>query len=93
MRGQRADVKKVLASVHKMNMGGNVVALDGDESHVQNKETSEKTWIKYEQGQCIMYVWAPAGEVAKETEKVLKGNRFAMLAMQGEVHQASNRWF
>jgi hypothetical protein len=30
MRIQRADGKKVLGSVHKMNLGGNVVALDGN---------------------------------------------------------------
>ncbi len=36
-------MKKVLGSVHKMNVGGNVVVLGGDESYAQNKETSEKT--------------------------------------------------
>ncbi len=32
LRMQCADVKKVLGSVHKMNMGGNVGVLDGDRS-------------------------------------------------------------
>ena len=78
MRNQRADVKKVLGSVHKMNVGGNVVVLDGERSYTQNKETGRKTRINYEQGQYVMCVWVPVkeGEVAKETEKVLKGNRF-----------------
>ncbi len=40
-------MKKVLGSVHKMNVGGNVVVLDGDESYMQNKETSKKTRINY----------------------------------------------
>ncbi len=59
---QRARVKQVLGSVDEMNMGGNVVALDGDKSYMQSKETSEKTRINYEQGQRIMYLWAPAKE-------------------------------
>ena len=32
LRIQRADVKKVLGSVHKMNMGGNAFVLDGERS-------------------------------------------------------------
>ncbi len=61
-------------------LGRNVVVLDGDESLMQKRETSKETQINYEQGQYVMFVWAPAkeGEVAKETEKVLKGNRFAI---------------
>ncbi len=40
-----------------------------------------------------MCVWVPVkeGEVAKETEKVLKGTRFAMLATESEVHQGFTR--
>ncbi len=40
-----------------------------------------------------MYVWVPVkeGEVARETEKVLKGNRFAILATENEVHQDFTR--
>ena len=42
MRVQRADVKKVLCSVHKMNMGGNVVVLDSERSyHAEQGERSE----------------------------------------------------
>ena len=50
MRVQRADVKKVLCSAHKMNPGGNVVALDGGRSYTQNKENGQKTRINYEEG-------------------------------------------
>ncbi len=92
-RIQCADAKKVLGSVHKMSVGGNVVVLDGDASHMQNKETKQKTRINYEQGQYVTYVWAPAkeGEVAKQTEKALKGNRFAILAAESKVHQGFTR--
>ncbi len=40
-----------------------------------------------------MYAWVPVkeGEVVKETEKVLKGNRFAILAAESEVHQDFTR--
>ena len=38
MRVQCADVKKVLCSVRKMNLGGNALALDGNKSYMQNKE-------------------------------------------------------
>ena len=34
MRVQCADVKKVLCSVHKKNLGGNVVVLDGEKSYM-----------------------------------------------------------
>ncbi len=40
---QCADVKKVLESVHKVNMGGDVVVLDGDRRYMQNKEANKKT--------------------------------------------------
>ncbi len=46
MRVQCADVKKVLRLVHKMNLGDNVVALDGGRSYVQNKENGQKTMIR-----------------------------------------------
>ena len=86
MRIQCADVKKVLCSVHRMNMGGNVVVLDGGRSYMQNKETGQRTRIKYEDGQYVMYLWLPSSEreANVETEKVLKGNRFAILAAENE---------
>ena len=86
MRVQCADVKKVLCSVHKKHLRGNVVALDGRRSYMQNKESGQNLEIHYEEGQYVMYLWLPSkGEEAqKETEKALKGNRFAILATEGE---------
>ena len=42
MRVQCADLNKVLCSVHKMNLGGNVVVLDVEKSYMQNKTTMKK---------------------------------------------------
>ncbi len=42
-----------------MNMGGNVVALDGGKGYLRSKETSRKTRISYEQGQHVVCVWEP----------------------------------
>ena len=86
MRVQCADVKKVLCSVHKMNLGGNVVVLDSERSYMQNKESGRRTRIEYEDGQYVMYLWMPSRseEAQEETEKVLKGNRFAVLATESE---------
>jgi hypothetical protein len=83
---QCADVTKVLGSVHKMNMGGNAVVLDGRRSYMQNKETSQKTRIEYEGGQYIMYIWVPGSEeeTVEEESKILSGNRFAILAADEE---------
>ncbi len=78
----------MLGSVHEINVGGNVDVLDGDKSYTQNKETNKKTRTNDEQSQCVMRVWVPVkeGEVAKEMERVLKGNRIAILATEAEVH-------
>ncbi len=91
MRVQCADVKKVLCSVRKMNLGGNVVVLDGGKSYTQNKDNGENARINNEEGECVMYLWLPSkGEEAQtETENVLKGNRFAILAAESE--QVFNR--
>ena len=43
-----------------MNMGGNVVVLDGERSYMQHKESGKKTRIEYEDGQYVMYLWLPA---------------------------------
>ena len=53
---------------------------------MQIKENGQKTRINYEEGQCVMHLRLPSrGEVAQaETEKVLKGNRFAILAAESE---------
>ena len=86
MKVQCADVKKALCSVHKMNMGGNVVVLDGEKSYMQHKESGRRTQIEYEDGQYVMYLWLPARreEAQGEAEKVVKGSRFAILATESE---------
>ncbi len=91
MKAQCSDVKNVLCSVHKLNLGGNVVVLDGGRSYVQNKEGRQKTKILYENVQHIMYLWLPSkGEEAqKETDRFLKGNRFWISATESE--QVSRR--
>ena len=70
-----------------------LVVLDGDKIYMQNKEASKKTRINYEHGQHVRCLWAPVkeGEVAKETEEVLQGNRFAMLATESEDKQVFTR--
>ncbi len=69
-----------------MNMGGHVVVLDGKKSYMQNKETGQKTKIEYEGGQYIMYIWVPSSEkeTVKQSNKILKGNSFAILATESE---------
>ncbi len=86
MRVQCADVKKVLCSAHKMNLRDHVGALDGGESYMQKKENGQKTRINYEEGQYVVYLRLPSKveEVQRETEKVLKGNRYAILATESE---------
>ncbi len=86
MRIQRADVKKALCSVRKMNLGGNVVVLHGEKSYAQNESTSRKTRINYGDGQRVMRLRSPSKEeeLREETEKVLKCNRFAILATESE---------
>jgi hypothetical protein len=81
-----ADVDKVLGSVHRFNAGGNVVVLDGGSSYMQNKKTGQKTRIEYESGQYVMYLWVPSTKevVERESERILKGNKFALLAMESE---------
>jgi hypothetical protein len=91
-----AEVDKVLGSVHRFNAGGNVVVLDGRSSYMQNKATGQKTRIEYEGGQYVMYLWVPSTKevVERESERILKGNRFALLAMEsaasGFTRQARN---
>ncbi len=63
LRIQCVDAKKVSGSVHKMNMGGNVVVLDGKRSYLQNKETNEKTRIRP-----VCHVHLGAGERGRGAE-------------------------
>ena len=86
MRMTCADVQKVLGSVHRMNLGGNRVMLDGKESYLESRKTGKRTRIHYENGQYVLYLWAPAvgGDVAKvENNVVATGNRYAILAADG----------
>ncbi len=81
-----ADVRKALHSVYKLNLAVKVVVWDGGESYTQYKATGGKTRSNYEDGQCVMYLRLPAKEEAarEETKKVLKGNRFTILATESE---------
>jgi hypothetical protein len=89
MRMTVADVHKVLGSVHKMNMGGNRVVLDGARSYMENKYNGKKTKIYYEDGQYMLYLWVPAGRATTQVDKgVVHENRFAILATE-EVPAAS----
>ncbi len=79
-------VRKVLGSVHKMNLGGSMAALDGNRSYTQNEETGQKTRIEYEEGQRTMYLRAPSNRRSKgeEENETMKGNKFAILAAEKE---------
>ena len=83
MRMTCADVQKVLGSVHRMNMGGNRVVLDGDESYMENRKSGKRTPIKYENGQYALYLWVPATG-AKVAKNVGGENRYAILAAEDE---------
>jgi predicted RNA-binding protein len=86
MRMTCADVQKVLGSVHRINMGGNRVMLDGDQSYMECRRTGRRTPIKYENGQYILYLWVPAVKSEMNTEKVEnKGSRYAILAAEEEA--------
>ncbi len=69
-----------------MNLGGNVVVLDGEKIYKQNKESGRRTRIEVVDGQYVMYLWMPSRceDAQEETEKGLKGNRFAILATELE---------
>ena len=89
LKVQCADVQKTLGSVRKMNQGGNVVVLDGNQSYMVNKSTKQKTRIQYENGQYIFSIWVPAkkNEVPAAERSVLKDNRYAVLAMEDEEEE------
>ncbi len=69
-----------------MELGGNTIVLDGGKSYTQNKESGHKTRINYEEGQYVMHSRLPVKEkeAQEETEKVLMGNRFAIVAAESE---------
>ena len=62
MNMQCADVRKTLASVHRMNQGGNAVVLDGNKSYILHKSTGNTTPIKYEDGQYVFHMWVKKDE-------------------------------
>jgi hypothetical protein len=94
MRLTVADVNKVLGSVHRMNLGGNKVVLNGNMSYMEGKN-GKRTKIHYKDGQFIMYLWVPRvkGEVGMKTEEVKVQNRFAILATEGEGASGSTPGF
>ncbi len=53
---------------------------------MQNKESGQRTRINHEEGQYVVYPRLPSKceEAQKATEKVLKGNRFAILATESQ---------
>jgi hypothetical protein len=80
MRMTVADVNKVLGSVHRMNLGGNKVVLDGERSYMEGRN-GRRTRIHYKDGQFIMYLWVPrAKEGIEQDEGVKVQNRYAILA-------------
>ena len=88
MRMTCADVQKVLGSVHRMNLGGNRVMLDGNDSYLENRKNGRRTPIKYENGQYVLYMWVPAmaTEAEKTKDKIQNtGNRYAILATDEQV--------
>ncbi len=84
--GEDVVDQDVVGPMHKMNMGGYVVVLGGDRSYIHDKVAGQRTWINHEDGQYIMYTGGlpKESEVAGESEKVLKGNTFAILATQSD---------
>ena len=54
--------------------------------YTQNKENGQRARINYEEGQYVTHLRLPSKEeeAQEETEKVLKGNRFAILAAESE---------
>ncbi len=70
----------------KFNLGGSVAVLDRERSHTQNKSTGRKTRVNCEEVQRAGHLRLPSKEeeVREASEKVLKANRFAILAMESE---------
>ena len=62
------------------------MALDGNKSYMQSKETGKKTMIEHEGGQRAMYLRAPSDRRIKDEEenKTLRGTKFAILATEKE---------
>ena len=59
MTFQGARVKKALGSVSQMMKNGNKLVFGQDStgkdmSHIQNKRTNEKIWLRQENGVCVL---------------------------------------
>ena len=95
MNMQCADVRKTLASVHRVNQGGNAVVLDGNKSYILHKSTGNATPIKYEDGQYVFHARVKQGEKAasKDAQGTLAGDRFATLAVEGEETNSGKAGF
>ena len=87
MTMQCADVRKTLASVHRMNQGGNQVVLDGKDSYIFHKATGKTTPIEYSDGQYIFHMWVKLHAQAAKADatQILGSNRFAALAVDDVV--------
>ena len=86
MTMQCADVRKTLASAHRMNQGGNKVVLDGTNSYIYHKAAGSTTPITYEDGQYVFYMWVPKDRKSAgiEGRKIISTNRYAALAVDDE---------
>ncbi len=69
-----------MGSIRTMNMGGSEIVLDCGRRHTH--KNGQKTRINYEEGQYAVCLWLQSKEedVQEEAEKVMNGNRFAILA-------------
>ena len=56
---QAAGVAKPLLSAEQLNLAGNVVIFDGDESCIVNKGTFEVSALRREEGNFMLDVWVP----------------------------------
>ena len=93
MTMQCADLRKTLASVHRVNQGGDTVVLDGDESYVWHRKTGKVTPIEDADGQYVFHIWVQKDEhlARKESYKILKGNKYAALVVDDEEGNAGFR--
>ena len=71
-----------------------MVVLAGNRSYMVNKKTHQKTRIRYEDGQYVFYIWAPGKkkEVPDAERKVLKDNRYSILAADDDSDDDEDRY-
>ena len=58
MTFQAAPVERALGSVKRMCSSGHIVVFDDDGSYVLNKLTGEVNWMREENGNYILDLWA-----------------------------------